>query len=179
MAIIGNRNKPADGPTEAKAEAATANVERRMVESDDRPQPATPTKAPRVRKELPDVDFGSLQEIQTTPDLIRALKPVKGNRTPQQEQTDELVRKAHAKWVTAGRDMKATFDGKHTAAISTLRVTPEHVEALRYRLQQSATFLQYRLRFGKQDEKLPGVVMFYVTDRPEKKKTEVAGQTAL
>lgn len=184
MAIIGNRNKPAEGPTEAKAEAAVAGVERRMVETDNRVStpdaPATPSKAPRQRKELPDVDFGSLQTVETTADLIRVLKPSKGTRTAQQEQTDELVRKAHAKWVAAGRDMKATFDSKHAASITTLRVSAEHVEALRYRLQQSATFLQYRLRFGKQDANLPGVVMFYVTDRPVKeKKTSVEGQTAL
>lgn len=180
MAIIGNRNKPAEGPTEAKAEAATANVERRMVETDNRPEPATPTKAPRQRREMPEINFSALQNVETSADIIRVLKPVKGSRTPQQEQTDELVRKAHAKWVAAGRDMKVSFDSKHAASITTLRVAPEHVEALRYSLQGSATFLQYRARFGRQDANLPGVVMFFVTDRPVKeKKTEIAGQTAL
>lgn len=183
MASFGRTARNVESPSESQAEAATAAVERGMVESDDRvstPEaPATPTRAPRQKKDFAPIDFGSLQAVETSADLIRVLKPVKGTRTPEQEQTDTLIRVAHSKWVAAGRDMKTTFDSKHKAAISTLRVQPEHVEALRYRLQQSATFLQYRVRFGRQDANLPGVVMFYVTDRPEKKKTTDEGQTSL
>lgn len=196
MATFGRRVGSVD---EGTANTAVSSLEARMRETDDRgTTPAAPAAAPskapvstpapakakatRAKKELPDIDFGSVVVGSPTDDTVRALKPVKGTRTAQQEQTDNLVKAAHSKWVAAGRDMKCTFNVQHKDALSHLRVAAEHRDALKYRLQQSATFLQYRIRFGKDDPNYPGDILFYVTDRPAKKepkKTATEGQTSV
>lgn len=167
------------GTNEAQAEAAVEAVERKMVETDDRAAGAsesTVVKRTRQKKDFAPIDFGSLVAGTADADTIRTLKPVKGTRTPEQEQTDNLIKQAHAKWVSAGRDLKVNFNVNHAASIVHLRVAKEHREALKYRLQQSATFLQYRIRFGKDHET---DILFYVTDRPVKAKSQIEGQTSL
>lgn len=167
------------GADEAAAVAATRAVENKMVETDDRaPEVKATARKPRQAREFAAIDFSSVVAGSPDADTVRALKPVKGTRTPEQEQTDNLIRQAHSKWVVAGRDMKVNFNVAHVGSIVHLRVAKEHREALKYRLQQSATFLQYRIRFGKDHET---DILFYVTDRPAKapKKTEIEGQTSL
>lgn len=168
--------------TEAQADAAVESLEQAMVRTDDREAPASEPTVKRGRaakKDLPDIDFGSIVVGSPTDETVRTLKPVKGTRTPQQEQADKLVRDAHTKWVDSGRDLRVSFNVQHKGALSHLRVAAEHKEALKYRLQQSATFLQFRIRFGKDDPNYPGDILFYVTDRPEKKKTTAEGPTSL
>lgn len=132
----------------------------------------------REPKELPAIDFASLTVSVPTADTVRSLRPTRGDRTPEQQQTDKLVEQAHARWVENGKPTKDVFHPNNRQAVLHIQVPNEVREALVYRIRQSAAFLKLKVRFGREAE---GQILFCVMDQPkkeEKKTPETSGIVA-
>jgi hypothetical protein len=145
--------------------------------TENKATPDTDTKVRKPRVKLPELDLGSFASVEiVAPTVIaqRRTTKVSKPRTKQQIAIDQIVTKAHAAWIKAGKPAKwQDRPGAHL-------VVPEtQLASLRAAVYNSCQFLGKRVRFGdialsaaevndKNEVVKPDMadVVFTVTDKP-------------
>lgn len=112
---------------------------------------------------------------KTSAETVRALKPTKGARDPEQVTIDRLVSEVHAEWVDAGKPKTwsdiADVDGKGALPVG---VPEAQFETLQFRVRAAGNHLGLSVRFGKiENENGYTQTIFRVLDKKQRAaKTE-------
>lgn len=128
-----------------------AAVNRKSPSAPTEPE-ATPEaperKARKPRTEVPALDMGLMEVAEVTdPEMMRANRRTKGERSQEQRQLDSFVTRAYDNWVAGGKP-KDIWGGSFKGGIH-LTVPDDQIDTLVYKLHQSAAYLGRSLRRGK------------------------------
>lgn len=135
----------------------------------------------KARTPLAPLDFSAIH-INANVDETKAAKfrhtKTGKERDNDQQAADDLVGKAHRRWVDAGSPKDWT-EAIQKAGMH-LRVRDDQFEPLKARIQRAGTFLGVGIRFGKAlASEVDGHIetVFYAKDKPVKEADDVEGES--
>jgi hypothetical protein len=123
-------------------------------------------RKPPVRRDRPALDLASMKVVEVTnADTMRAFRRTRGERDKEQVIVDNLVRKAHEKWIGLGRpnDWNDSLSGYQ------ISVPDAQFETVEWRIRRAGEYFDVAIRFGEvKHQDGYAVFIFIAKDRPVK-----------
>jgi hypothetical protein len=159
--IMANETKPVPAASASKAGTTTKPAEKK------------PRKPP-VRKVLKPLDFSQIEIKAATPEVMKAFRRTKGPRDAEQTAVDDLIRRAHERWVAAGRPQSwLDSPGLH------IRVPLDQFETVETRARRAGSYFDLAIRFSNRvDKDGYAEVVLVAKDKPVKDDESDGVETA-